>query len=338
MALPVLEQTVAQALQGGGEHVAFGWQGGEPTLLGLPFFLEALRFQHKYRRKGQHVSNGLQTNGLLIDDAWCGFLSASRWLVGLSIDGPQDLHDLHRTARNERGTYEQVRRAAERMLAGGVEVNVLTVVTREAAPRAAEIYEHHNALGLQHMQFVPAVDHDPRNPAALRSHTVSGDAYGDFLCALFDCWTADFDNGWPTVSVRQFEDVFHSYLGLPPPACTLMASCGDYVVVEHDGSVYSCDFYVEESHRLGDVMQSSLADMLGSAQQRAFGERKRHVPSRCRTCPWLGRCRAGCPREWRETLRGMENHLCEGYARFFAHADTRLKELAGRWKERAAEG
>ena len=328
----VLEALVRQVMQGGGSNVVFAWQGGEPTLMGVEFFLRAVAFQREYGRPGQTVGNGLQTNGLLIDERWCDLLRDSQFLVGLSLDGPQHVHDHHRVLAGGQPSWERVVAAARRMLAADVEVNALVVVNDRSARHAREIYEFHRELGLVHMQFIPCLECNPAEPGAVMPFSVSADAFGEFLCTVFDSWQADFRDGAPTTFVRWFDSVFATYVNLRPPECTLLDKCGDYVVVEHNGDVFSCDFYVEPDWRLGNVLEDSLMEMLNSPQQQRFGRRKAELADDCRGCRWLPHCQGGCPKErLGEGDVPRPSHLCAGYQMFFEHADARLRELAAVW-------
>lgn len=335
MAKAVQETLIRQAMQAGNQQVSFGWQGGEPTLMGLDFFKRTIEFQKKFGSPGQVVGNGLQTNGLLIDEAWCGFLRETNWLVGLSIDGPAHIHDHYRVARNGKPTYERVRAAAELMTQEKVAFNALTVVSDYSVQFAREIYDHHKALGISYMQFIPCVERDPEDPTRAASFSVSAEAFGQFLCDIFDCWKADFKNGSPTTSVRWFDSIFHTYVNAPPPECTLLKECGSYVVVEYNGDVFSCDFFVEPDWKLGNVTTDSLLEMLNSPKQLAFGKMKSDLPPECPTCDYLTHCRGGCTKDrLRDPADNGSNHFCRSYLAFFDHAHAAMQELATDWKRR----
>ncbi len=329
----ILRVTVRQMMHQGAREVNFGWQGGEPTLMGLEFFEKTVEYQARYGYPGQVVGNGLQTNGILINRDWANFLRDAHFLVGLSIDGPQHVHDHYRRLRGGQPSWEVVARARDLMLEAGVEVNALTVVSDYSAQFAREIYEYHKRSGLVHMQFIPCVEPDPRDPTRAASFSVSAEAYGRFLIELFDLWTADFRYGKPTTFIRWFDSLFFTYVGLPPPECTLLRECGVYVVVEHNGDVYSCDFFVEPRWRLGNVLEDRLIDLLNSKRQREFGRVKLDLPEECRTCPWLEHCWGGCPKDRQRDPRDRGlNHFCKSYKMFFEHADARFRELAEAWK------
>ncbi len=329
----VLRETVRQVMRAGGQQVSFGWQGGEPTLMGRHFFERAVQYQIRYGRPGQVVGNGLQTNGILIDENWARFLAEAKFLVGLSLDGPQHIHDRYRRMRGGQSSWRRVVRARDLMLNAGVEVNALIVVNDYSVRFAREIYEFHKENGLVHMQFIPCVETDPTDPTRAAPFSVDAEAYGRFLCELFDLWMADFRHGEPTTFIRWFDSLFFTYVGLPAPECTLLEECGVYVVVEHNGDVFSCDFFVEPRWYLGNVLEGRLIDFLNSERQREFGRVKKQLPQECRTCPWLRHCWGGCPKDRLRDPRDQgSNHFCLSYKMFFEHADKRFQELARRWK------
>ena len=332
MSEAVLEEMIKQALEQGGSSISFGWQGGEPTLMGLPFFERAVEFQKKYGR-GQTVGNGLQTNGILIDEKWAKFLKAYYFLVGLSLDGPEHVHNYYRFMRGGKGSWTRVVESAKLMLEHDVAVNALSVVNDYSVRFPEEIYEFHKELGLTFQQYIPCVETDSHDPGKAAPFSVSSEAYGAFLCTLFDLWLADFKDEEPTTSIRFFDSVFYGYVGAPPPECTLLPECGVYVVVEHDGNVYSCDFFVESEWKLGNVLEDNLSDMLNSGRQSAFGKIKADIHDTCKSCPWLKHCRGGCPKDRSRDPRDRNlSHFCGSYKMFFEHADARMKRLAENWK------
>ena len=328
----VLEEMIRQVMTLGGPSVAFGWQGGEPTLMGLDFFRRAVTFEQRYGHDGQSVGNGIQTNGILINDEWCRFLREYSVLVGLSLDGPQHVHDHYRRTRNGQPTWELVVSAARRMMSQNVDVNALVVVSDYSARYAREIYDYLVELGFRYLQFIPCVESDPDHPDRCAPFSVSGEAYGVFLCEVFDAWKESFHDGVPQISVRWFDSVFATYVGVEVPECTLLEECGAYVVVEHNGDVYSCDFFVEPGWRLGNVLEGSLLDFLNSPVQAAFGRMKSKLPLQCRTCRWLLHCHGGCTKDRLNDPRDNgSNHFCKAYQMFFERADSDLRYLAWRW-------
>lgn len=335
----ILEALVRQTMTAGANTVSFSWQGGEPTLMGVPFFEQAVEWEKHYGRDGQTVGNGLQTNGQLIDDDWCRFLRANHFLVGLSLDGPQAVHDVYRLTAGGRPTWTRVMDAGKRLLDAGVEVNALTVINDRTAEHGREIYEFLRDAGFRHMQFIPCLEHDRMDPARPASFSVRPAQLGRMLCEVFDAWRSDFRAGQPTTFVRWFDAVFATYVDVSPPECTLLAECGNYVVVEHNGDVFSCDFFVEPGWKLGNVCTGDLQELLNSPRQREFGKRKAALSPTCRSCRWLTHCRGGCPKErWGNPADPECSYLCEAYQMFFAHADAGLRTLAAAWRAKQAAG
>ncbi len=335
MSIDVLREMIRQMMRDGEQSLSFGWQGGEPTLMGLDFFRKAVEFQQKFGRTGQSVGNGIQTNGILINEDWIKFFNEYSFLVGLSLDGPEHIHDRYRFNKGGGPSWSKVLDAAKRMLDQGVAVNALVVVNDYSAQFPQEIYEFHKNLGFEFMQFIPCVEPDPLHPERAASFTVSAEQYGKFLCDIFDCWKADFNGDIPTTSVRYFDSVFHTYVNFPPPECTLLEECGCYVVVEHNGDVYSCDFFVEPEWKLGNLMENSLYDLLNTPLQQKFGCWKKELPPECPECEWLTHCWGGCTKDRiSDPADNGSNHFCLSYKMFFEHADTDLRRLAKEWTER----
>lgn len=318
-------------------EVAFAWQGGEPTLMGLDFYEKAVELQRQYGQD-RIISNSLQTNGTLLDDAWGAFLAKHKFLVGISIDGPKEVHDDQRCDRRGLGSLDRVLNGLRVLERHGVEYNVLTVVSALNAKYPEVVYRFLRKTGAKHLQFIPLVeravgDRDdleavPEEHQLTRS-SVSAEAYGDFLCRVFDEWLKR-DVG--KIFVRDFEDMLSLWLGNPATVCVRTPECGRAVAIEHNGDVYSCDHYVYRDHRLGNIWSEGFADMVDGEQQRKFGTAKRAaLPQKCRECPWLFACQGGCPKHRTgrtETGERGLNHLCAGWKRFCEHADPTLRWMA----------
>jgi len=329
----VQEELIRQVMQQGGESVSFGWQGGEPTLMGLAFYERAIELEMKFGRN-QTVGNGLQTNGILLNTEWARFLSRYDWLVGISLDGPQFIHDHYRIDKGMQPTHSRVESNARMLMDHQVAVNVLSCVTNYSAQFPDELYDYFKSLDLDWMQFIPIVETDPGDPTRAASYSVDAVSYGNFLCRLFDRWVADFKEGKPTTSIRYFDSVFYCYVGLQAPECSLMKECGPYVVIEHNGNVYSCDFFVEQKWKLGNVMTGRLVQMLNSRQQESFGSAKNVLPGECRRCPWFPKCFGGCTKDRiKDPADNRKPRFCTSYKMFFAHADATLQMLAAQWKQ-----
>lgn len=335
MSAEVQEAMIKQVTGAGMDAINFGWQGGEPTLMGLDFYKQAIEFQRRHGQPGQSVGNSLQTNGTLLNEEWAEFLGEYNWLIGLSLDGPEFIHDHYRKSIGGEPTWKRVTSVARMLQANKVETNALCLVNNLSAQHPEEIYDYLKSIGLRWMQFIPCVETLPNDPTTMAPYAVSPEGMGEFLCRIFDKWWKDFENGQPTTYVRSFESVFHTYVGFPPPECTLLDECGCYVVVEHNGDVYSCDFFVEPECRLGNVLEGDLLEMLNSPRQKAFGMRKATLPEECQACPWLTHCRGGCLKErCKAPVEGGLNYLCQAYKMFFEHTDAKYKLIAKKWMER----
>jgi len=321
------------------QTVEFAWQGGEPTLAGIAFYEKALALQAKYAR-GKTVTNAMQTNGLLIDDAWAKFLADNRFLVGVSIDGPPHLHDRHRVARNGRGVADRVLAGLDHLKRHGVEHNILTVVNATTAEHPAEIYRYLTGdLGETFLQFIPAVEQRPAGATAgelahpqatvarLTDWSVSGEAYGRFMIGIFEEWVRR-DVG--RVFVQLFDNALAAWLGERASLCIMQPSCGAALVVEQNGDVYSCDHYVYPEHRLGNLRTDSLAALVDGRKQHAFGMMKTELTPDCVRCDWRFACHGGCPKHRIHRVGNRwHNHLCAGYKAMFAHMDPYMRFMAG---------
>jgi uncharacterized protein len=315
MSLETLEAMVRELLSYRMPQTIFAWQGGEPTLAGLDFFRAAVAAQQRHGADGQVVGNALQTNGLLLDDAWCEFLAQYRFLVGLSLDGPRAIHEANRGR-----SFDPVMRAAATMRRHDVQFNILTVVSQANVRRGAEVYRWLVDQGFDELQFIPCLAPGPHGtPEPL---TATAGEVGDFLAAAFDEWVSR-DVG--RVSERLFTCLLAYFLHGQPNLCTFQAKCGEYVAVERAGEVFPCDFYIQPEWQLGQLGQRPLADLYTGERERAFGQLKGRVDDECRACAFYPMCHGGCPRDRDSSGR---NVFCAGYRRFFAHAAPRLEGLA----------
>jgi len=330
----ILEEVIKQAMMQGDSYISFGWQGGEPTLMGVSFFEKVVKLQQQYGRC-QTVGNGLQTNGILLDEEWAKFLRKNNFLVGISLDGPKHIHDYYRLMQGGQGSWDRVVDNTKLLLDNDVAVNTLSVISDYSVNFPEEIYEFHKSLGLNFMQFIPIVETDPEDHTKAAPFSVSPEKYGSFLCKLFDLWRNDFCGDSPMTSIRYFDSVFYTYVGLEPPECTLLKKCGVYLVIEHNGDVYPCDFFVEPKWKLGNVMNSSLIELLNSERQNAFGEQKANLSDSCKGCKWLSHCFGGCIKDRiRDPMDNNTTHFCISYKMFFKHANKQLREMAENWKRK----
>jgi uncharacterized protein len=315
-------------------EVTFAWQGGEPTLMGLDFYRQVVALQAKYCRPGMTILNTLQTNGVLLDDEWCHFFHEYAFLIGLSIDGPRELHDAYRVDRGGQGTFDRVMRAVELLEHHRVEFNVLTTVHAANAPHALEVYRFlRDEVSTRFIQFIPIVERDNltgfQEGEAITERSVTARQYGDFLIEIFEEW-ARHDVG--RVYVQMFDVALAAWAGLPPGLCVFAESCGGALALEHTGDLYACDHYVEPGYRLGNIQEIPLSELAASPAQRAFGLAKREtLPRQCLECEVRFACHGGCPKDRVLTTADGEpglNYLCEGYRTFFNYVDGPMRFMA----------
>lgn len=312
-----------------GPEIQFAWQGGEPTLMGLDFFRKVVALQRQ-SAGGRSVRNTFQTNGIAIDDEWCTFLAREKFLVGLSLDGPEHIHDRYRVDKGGAGSFDLVLQALERLKKWRVEFNVLACVTRQSPKEAVEIYRFLKVQGVEFMQFIPIVERvGGLEGNEVTPWSVKSESYGDFLNAVFDEWIKE-DVG--RIFVNIFDVALAAWSGMEPGLCVFAPRCGKAVAMEHDGGVYSCDHYVYPSHFLGNIMERSLEEMIYSSDQVKFGNDKWDaLPKYCRECDFLFTCNGECPKHrFIETPDGEPglNYLCAGYRKFFGHIDPAMRKMA----------
>lgn len=308
-------------------EVTFNWHGGEPLLLGLDFYRKALAFEQKYA-DGKTIHNTIQTNGLLVDRSWADFFLANGFLVGLSIDGPREIHDAYRKDRGGAPTFDKVLYALELLRTAGVPFNTMTTVNKASEGKGLAVYRFLKAAGSRYMQFMPVVEHvkdrrivDPEEPGAqIAGWSVSDVGFGQFLCDIFDEWVR---NDVSRYFVGQFDAALASWCHVPPGICAFAETCGGNAVIEHNGDLYPCDHFVYPKYRLGHIAETSIRDMMASGEQVRFGIGKRsNLPSVCRKCRWLFACNGECPKHrFNKTERGETglSALCKGYQLFFSH-------------------
>ena len=313
--------------------INFTWQGGEPALMGLDFYRKAVAYQKKYARPGMTIENAFQTNGTLLDDAWCRFFHENNFLVGLSLDGPSRMHDLYRKDKAGRPTFDQVLRAVRLLQKHQVDFNILTCVSAANVAYPLEVYHFlRDEIGAEYIQFIPIVERDNlsgfQEGNALTTRSINGKQYGDFLIAIFDEWL-QHDVG--KVFVQLFDAALGRWLGVPGGLCIFQETCGLALALEHNGDLYACDHYVEPRYHLGNILDTPLSTLVGSAQQRQFGLQKRtSLPRYCRECPVLFACQGGCPKDRTDVAPDGEaglNHLCAGFRAFFTHIDEPMQQM-----------
>lgn len=324
-------------------EVQFAWQGGEPTVLGVSYFEKVVELQAKYAN-GKTIANAFQTNGTLLNDAWGEFLHRNNFLVGLSIDGPQAIHDAYRVDKQGKPTFQKVMRGMEILKKHKVEFNTLTCINRKNATQALDVYRFLRKEGSGHMQFIPIVERRaegcesnelelvlPGSPmeAKVTAWSVRPDEFGQFMSTIFDEWVRH-DVG--KVFVQTFEVSLMAWMGMEPNLCIFQKECGLGLALEHNGDLYSCDHFVYPEHQLGNIMEKTIAEMVSSPQQKQFGKDKLEtLPQYCLDCDVRFICNGDCPKHrFTTTPDGEEglSYLCAGYKAFFHHIDPYMKIMA----------
>lgn len=313
-----------------GQSVEFTWQGGEPTLLGLDFFRKVVNYQKQFKQN-KEITNSLQTNGTLLNDAWCRFLKKYNFLVGISLDGPDEIHNSHRKFNNGSSTCKHVEKAIKLLQKYDVDFNVLTTVNDINVKESQNLYDYYKRMGIQYIQFIPIVERSSEEPEKVTNLNLSSpeglnkekhvtpwsvdpELYGDFLIELFDRWVR---NDIGKIFFMNFEWALSAVIHGVSGNCHFAEKCGSAGVVEHNGDVYSCDHYVYPSYKIGNILQDDLSLIFNSNKQEIFGnEKQKGLSEECINCQVLHLCYGGCPKH--RFVEG-QNYLCSAYKRFFTH-------------------
>jgi uncharacterized protein len=355
MAEDLLETYLKQLLESHrAPDVDVAWQGGEPTLMGLQFFQRSVALVNKLKRPGQQIQYTIQTNGTQLDDEWCVFFKKNNFLVGLSMDGPQELHDVYRVNKGGAGSFDQVMRGLNFLKKHKVDFNILCTVHAANQHHPLQVYRFfRDELGAQFIQFIPIIERVSASmlPVAnigwserpggdrplytiegnqVTERSVEAQAYGKFLIAIFDEWLKT-DVG--KVYVQHFDSALANWFGVPGAVCIFSETCGQALALEHNGDLYSCDHFVEPAYKLGNIRETHLIELLASPQQIKFGQDKKNtLPRYCRECHVRFACHGECPKNrFIKTPDGEDglNYLCAAYKAFFNHIDGTMKIMAG---------
>jgi len=315
-------------------QVTVAWQGGEPTLMGLDFFRRTVELQKKYRKPGTRIENTFQTNGILLNDEWCQFFHENSFLIGLSLDGPKELHDTYRMDKGKQGTFDRVVAAVRLLQTHKVEFNILCTVNSKNSKYPLDVYRFlRDELGAHYIQFIPIVERDNetgyQEGSKITDRSVRPEQFGRFLIAIFDEWVKK-DVG--KTFVLNFDGALAGWLGMAGTVCIFGPTCGLGMALEHNGDLYSCDHFVEPKNYLGNILKTPMIDLVASDKQRRFGQDKKDsLPRYCRECEVLHICNGECPKNrFLETPDGEPklNYLCAGYKAFFKHADKPMRIMA----------
>jgi uncharacterized protein len=338
-----VRSNIAQYARSPGPEIWFAWQGGEPSLYGLPGFRRIVALQQKYCPPGKTICNAFQTNATTINADWARFLAEHDFLVGVSIDGPPHLHDRYRPDRGGHPTYDRVITGLRHLQAAGVRVNALTALNNENVRHPTDVNRHIKSLGIEHIQFIPVVERQletgdiarvpeldqPRAGDRMTTWSVDPNEYGRFLCTVFDEWSC---NDIGRVFVQGFEEHLTSWAGGRASLCIFSQNCGLGLALDHNGDVYSCDHYVYPEFQLGNVRDTDFTEFVAGPDQIHFGQQKsKALPAACRACDYRFACHGGCPKHRLVPASDgdhPENYLCPGYKAFFRHADPVFRILA----------
>lgn len=348
----VLENFIRQYIQSQSAPViSFVWQGGEPMLAGLEFYQAAVEYQ-KYYGSGRRIMNAFQTNGTLINDKWCKFFKENQFLIGISIDGPEEIHDHFRCNHHGDGTWHKVMKGIRLLQDYQVDFNTLTVINQYNAGFPLEIYSFLKSIGSNYHQYIPIVEQfataenhyplslvspDYKGKTRITDWSVSAEQYGDFYIQIFDQWVR---NDVGSIYVQMFDVMLANWIAEPCGLCVFDETCGNAAVIEHNGDVYSCDHYVYPEDFLGNILEESLIEMMLSKKQQSFGTKKRDaLPDYCLNCSYLNICNGECPKnritKTPEGEKGL-NHLCPGLKSLFKHAAPYMNFMANELKNKRA--
>ncbi len=330
----LLETTIAQHIAAStDEIIRVSWHGGEPAILGIDYFRKIVEIERRLCPAGRKIANGLQTNGTLLDEEWGRFLAAEGFAVGLSLDGPRKIHDRHRLTRDSRSSFDDAMRGYDVLRRCGVATDILCVVGEHNAGRPLEVYGFFREIGASFVTFLPLVEPRPEAPGGVSPETVSSEFWGSFLCAVFDEWV-ERDIG--RIKIQIVEEAARTAFGQEHSLCIFRPVCGAVPVLERNGDLFSCDHFVDPAHRLGNIDEIPLLDLLESPAQLDFGLAKlRTLPAVCRACEVLDMCNGECPKNrFVPVPNGGPgwNYLCAGYKKFFSHARPFVAAVAAEWR------
>ena len=334
MSEDILETYIRQHLDACTEPVVtFSWHGGEPMRAGLNFYRKAVALQKKYNHSGRRIVNGMQTNGTLVNAEWCSFFAVEQFSIGISIDGPEALHDQFRITRDGKPTFSKVMRGYDLLVMHGLDPEILCVVNAENVKYPLEVYGFFRQLGAPFLTFIPLVEKQHGKRITVSSRSVPAEAFGDFLITVFDRWIR-YDIG--EVKVQIFEEALRTAFRQEHTLCIFKPVCGGVPVVEHNGDFFSCDHFVNREHYLGNIRDITLADLLDSDRQMAFGQAKLDtLPQYCLACEVRDMCNGECPKSrFINTPDGEPrlNYLCKGYRKFFIHCRPFVEAVTKVWR------
>ncbi|QSO47489.1 anaerobic sulfatase maturase [Alicyclobacillus mengziensis] len=324
----VLEKFIREYMDICQGQASFAWQGGEPMLAGLEFFETVVSLQAKYARPNTVVSNAIQTNATLMNEEWARFFKRYNFLVGVSLDGPKEVHDVRRVTRSGAGSFDRVMRGVEHLRHTGVDFNILTVIHEGNVNKARELMDFYEQENFRYVQFIPAMDFRAQETSKPPKYLITPEEYGQFLCDAFDIW---YNDGQPKTSVRFFDNMLSVYLHREAESCIHRKLCPTTLILEQNGDAYPCDFYISDNYKVGNVGVDSLTDILGNIVYEKFLSMKPTLPEKCVTCEFNRFCHGGCPRNrtWNETSQEVDvDYFCNSYMQIYRYAHERMEKVA----------
>ncbi len=325
----VLEKLVSDFLSQGFYNSSFAWQGGEPALMGLDFYKRAVEFQKKYAADGTVISNAFQTNATLLDESWCKFFHEYNFLLGISLDGPKEFHNHYRRDFSQGHTFDKVINAIKLCREYKTQFNIIVLLNDKNVKHPDKLFDFFIENKFQYLQFIPCVERDAQT-GKIADFAVSGQDFGNFMCRIFERWK---QYGVTKVSIRLFDSIMNYYMQNNHTDCTFKRSCDDYIVIEHNGDAYCCDFFVDEDTRLGNIMQTAIKDLFNSPVKKNFAKRKKELCNKCFVCHYSDICRGGCLKDRIVLDRNFSNpsYLCEGYKIIFEKIAPQLASIAAEY-------
>ncbi|UOF88756.1 anaerobic sulfatase maturase [Fodinisporobacter ferrooxydans] len=328
----ILEKFIKEYMSYSRGAVSFAWQGGEPLLAGLDFFEEVVHLQAKYAQPHTIISNAIQTNATLMNEDWARFLRKYNFLVGVSLDGPKEVHDARRVTRSGAGSFDRVMQGVRHLRDAKVDFNILTVIHENNIRHAKELMEFYVKEDFDYVQFIPCMDFRAQETNKSPNYLISPEDYGQFLCDTFDIW---YNDGNPTMSVRFFDNMLSVYLHQEAELCIHRKTCPQTLILEQNGDAYPCDFFISDDYKLGNVGTDSLKDILSNLIYESFHSKKPNLPDKCKSCDFLHLCHGGCPRNrsWNIVDDTVEaDYFCDSYYRIYSYAHERMLKLAEKIK------
>ncbi|WP_339218883.1 anaerobic sulfatase maturase [Paenibacillus sp. FSL W7-1332] len=326
----ILDKFIKDYMQRSQGASNFAWQGGEPLLAGLEFFEEVVYRQALHAPPHTGISNSLQTNATLINDRWAAFFKTYNFLIGVSLDGPKELHDSRRVNAAGKGSFDRVMAGIEHLRRHQVDFNILTVIHKDNVGKAKELMAFYRENNFNYVQFIPCMDFRSQQVDEPGVFEITPREYGDFLCAVFDDW---YNDGDPQVSVRFFDNMLSVYVNREAELCIHHAACPTSLVLEQNGDAFPCDFFINEKWKVGNVASDSIDDMLSHPNYERFHRMKPALPDKCRSCEWQRLCYGGCPRnrKWnQESEQADPDYFCASYMQIYGYAHDRMQELGNK--------